>query len=173
MPICHALAPLPSSTARVRTASAHVTAVVVGACFYDAASRPSHAMVACTGEVLGGALTRQLTLITSYHATAGCTTVGHGGHAEALLEANNSARVLCIDADAVALATARSRLARFGPRAIFSHSCFSNVSSVARAHGGCFRCVRGACAVSLRRRSRCEGVPLVYACGNSAATDAV
>ena len=54
-------------------------------------------------------------------------TLGGGGHAEALLEANPSAKVLGFDRDPVALAHCQERLARFGGRVRFVHAPFSEI----------------------------------------------
>ncbi|HUF78813.1 MAG TPA: 16S rRNA (cytosine(1402)-N(4))-methyltransferase RsmH [Thermoanaerobaculia bacterium] len=55
------------------------------------------------------------------------TTVGLGGHAEALLEASESARVLGIDRDPRALERAGRRLARFGGRVRLVEGSFSEI----------------------------------------------
>lgn len=63
-------------------------------------------------------------------------TVGLGGHAEAILEAAEGARVLGIDRDPEALARARARLGRFGPRVRFARERFSELGRlVAEAEG--------------------------------------
>src|SRR5262245_13824803 len=51
-------------------------------------------------------------------------TLGDGGHAEALLNADERVRLLANDRDLDALAGARARLARFGPRVTFAHGTF-------------------------------------------------
>ncbi len=63
-------------------------------------------------------------------------TVGAGGHAVGIAErAAPSGRVLGIDADPVALATAASRLAPFGDLIVLRHSNFSHLEEVAAANG--------------------------------------
>lgn len=54
-------------------------------------------------------------------------TVGGGGHTEALLTANPTARVLAFDRDEEALAAAAQRLARFGERVEFVHATFAEL----------------------------------------------
>jgi 16S rRNA (cytosine1402-N4)-methyltransferase len=54
-------------------------------------------------------------------------TVGLGGHAEALLEAAEGARLLGIDRDPEALELSRARLARFGPRVRLVQGRFSEL----------------------------------------------
>lgn len=54
-------------------------------------------------------------------------TVGLGGHAEAILEASDDARVVGIDRDPAALAIARERLAGFGDRVRFAEGPFTDV----------------------------------------------
>ncbi|HEX6200051.1 MAG TPA: 16S rRNA (cytosine(1402)-N(4))-methyltransferase RsmH [Thermoanaerobaculia bacterium] len=54
-------------------------------------------------------------------------TVGLGGHAEALLEAAEGARLLGIDRDPEALRRAGTRLARFGPRVRLVQGRFSEL----------------------------------------------
>lgn len=54
-------------------------------------------------------------------------TVGLGGHAEALLEAAEGARLLGIDRDPEALVRARARLGRFGSRVRFAQGRFSEL----------------------------------------------
>ena len=52
-------------------------------------------------------------------------TVGYGGHAEKILEASGpDSRLIGIDRDAVAIASSRERLARFGDRAFLLHGHF-------------------------------------------------
>jgi len=61
-------------------------------------------------------------------------TLGDGGHAEALLEAEPGARLLGNDRDAASLAFARERLARFGERVMLSHGTFRELpEALARA----------------------------------------
>ncbi|MBI4610405.1 MAG: 16S rRNA (cytosine(1402)-N(4))-methyltransferase RsmH [Candidatus Rokubacteria bacterium] len=62
-------------------------------------------------------------------------TVGTGGHAMALLEQNDAARLLGIDRDAGALARARTRLARFGVRVVLRHGNFRDLGALARSAG--------------------------------------
>jgi 16S rRNA (cytosine1402-N4)-methyltransferase len=63
-------------------------------------------------------------------------TVGMGGHAEALLAtAPAGVRLLALDADPDALASAAGRLARFGDRARLVHANFRELDVVARAQG--------------------------------------
>lgn len=63
-------------------------------------------------------------------------TLGDGGHAEALLEAEPGARVLGTDRDPAALAFAGGRLARFGDRVMLAHATFSEVPAAHAGHGG-------------------------------------
>jgi 16S rRNA (cytosine1402-N4)-methyltransferase len=57
-------------------------------------------------------------------------TLGAGGHAEALLEACAGARVVGLDRDAGALATATVRLERFGDRVRLLHGRFGDLPAV-------------------------------------------
>lgn len=59
-------------------------------------------------------------------------TVGGGGHSEAILEANEEARVVALDRDDVALAAARTRLARFGSRVTFVKTPFGRIEDALR-----------------------------------------
>lgn len=54
-------------------------------------------------------------------------TVGLGGHAEAVLEAEPSGRLVGIDRDPEALDRARERLARFGSRATLLHGSYRDL----------------------------------------------
>jgi 16S rRNA (cytosine1402-N4)-methyltransferase len=54
-------------------------------------------------------------------------TLGDGGHAEALLEAEPGARLLACDRDADALARTAPRLARFGERVMLAHAAFRDL----------------------------------------------
>lgn len=62
-------------------------------------------------------------------------TLGGGGHAEAILEASSTARVVGFDRDTVALAAATARLSRFGERVTFVHDAFGNVKEALAEHG--------------------------------------
>lgn len=57
-------------------------------------------------------------------------TLGDGGHAEALLEAEPQARLLGCDRDAEAIAFARGRLHRFGDRVITVQASFRELPAV-------------------------------------------
>jgi len=57
-------------------------------------------------------------------------TVGGGGHAAALLEEAEGARLIAVDRDAQALERARLRLAPFGDRVRFLHAPFSALAGV-------------------------------------------
>ncbi len=59
-------------------------------------------------------------------------TLGLGGHATALLEAGAS-RVIGIDRDAAALASARERLARFGDRVVYVHDDYRAIAAALRS----------------------------------------
>jgi len=63
-------------------------------------------------------------------------TLGDGGHAGALLEAEPRARLLACDRDPAALAFAGGRLARFGDRVMIRHATFRELPGVHRAAGG-------------------------------------
>jgi 16S rRNA (cytosine1402-N4)-methyltransferase len=63
-------------------------------------------------------------------------TLGDGGHAEALLDAEPGARLLGCDRDPAALAFARERLARFGDRVSVAHAAFHELPAAHRAAGG-------------------------------------
>jgi 16S rRNA (cytosine1402-N4)-methyltransferase len=67
--------------------------------------------------------------LTGRHTTSLCDgTVGHGGHAEALLESMGvSGTVVGIDRDIEALAVCRERLSRFGTRVILINGLFVDV----------------------------------------------
>ncbi len=54
-------------------------------------------------------------------------TLGEGGHAEALLDAEPGAHLLGCDRDPSALASSRERLLRFGDRVTFAHATFSEI----------------------------------------------
>ena len=62
-------------------------------------------------------------------------TVGGGGHSEAILDAHAHLRIIGIDRDPDAVAAARARLARFGPRATVHHARFDRLVEVAEAEG--------------------------------------
>jgi 16S rRNA (cytosine1402-N4)-methyltransferase len=57
-------------------------------------------------------------------------TLGAGGHAEAILERGPDARVLGLDRDTEALDAARTRLARFGDRAVLVEANFADLDEV-------------------------------------------
>jgi len=71
-------------------------------------------------------------------------TVGGGGHAEAILQASPTARVIAFDRDPTALEAARERLAPFGDRATFVHARFGDVEQRLAAMG--VERVAGLCA---------------------------
>jgi 16S rRNA (cytosine1402-N4)-methyltransferase len=62
-------------------------------------------------------------------------TVGDGGHAEALLDAEAGARLLGCDRDPDALAVSRDRLRRFGDRVTLAHTTFRGIPAQAAAFG--------------------------------------
>ncbi|MEI2639688.1 MAG: 16S rRNA (cytosine(1402)-N(4))-methyltransferase RsmH [Microthrixaceae bacterium] len=57
-------------------------------------------------------------------------TIGGGGHAAAVLQANPGLRLLGIDRDTAALAAAGERLSSFGDRVELVHSEFSNIEQL-------------------------------------------
>jgi 16S rRNA (cytosine1402-N4)-methyltransferase len=69
----------------------------------------------------------------SFHVDA---TLGGGGHAVRILESNApDGRLLGIDADPMAIATAERRLAPYKDRAVLRHANFEDLEDVARASG--------------------------------------
>ena len=63
-------------------------------------------------------------------------TLGDGGHAEALLDAEPNARLLGCDRDPHALAFARGRLQRFGDRVSLAQATFREIPAARAARGG-------------------------------------
>jgi 16S rRNA (cytosine1402-N4)-methyltransferase len=63
-------------------------------------------------------------------------TLGDGGHAEALLEAEPGARLLGGDRDPASIDFARGRLARFGVRVTVARAAFRELPAVQAAAGG-------------------------------------
>jgi 16S rRNA (cytosine1402-N4)-methyltransferase len=63
-------------------------------------------------------------------------TLGDGGHAGAVLEAESGARLLGCDRDPAALAFSAERLARFGARVMLRHATFRELPSAHREAGG-------------------------------------
>lgn len=63
-------------------------------------------------------------------------TLGDGGHAEALLEAEPGARLLGCDRDPASLAFAESRLMRFAGRASFAQAAFHDLPATHARLGG-------------------------------------
>jgi len=62
-------------------------------------------------------------------------TLGDGGHAEALLDAEPGARLVGTDGDPDSLAAARQRLARFEDRVVIAHGRFRDVPAATAAAG--------------------------------------
>ncbi len=62
-------------------------------------------------------------------------TVGLGGHAEALLEAEPTVRVVGIDRDEAALECARTRLSRFEDRMLLVHGEYADVGTILGRQG--------------------------------------
>jgi 16S rRNA (cytosine1402-N4)-methyltransferase len=62
-------------------------------------------------------------------------TVGLGGHAEAILEAEPGLRIVGIDRDEAALEHARGRLDRFGDRVALLHGAFGDLDRLLDQHG--------------------------------------
>jgi len=62
-------------------------------------------------------------------------TVGGGGHAEAILDADPRATILGIDRDPVAITAASRRLARFGRRATLRRANYARLGEAMRAEG--------------------------------------
>lgn len=63
-------------------------------------------------------------------------TLGDGGHAEALLDAEPGARLLGTDRDLEALQFSRQRLARFGDRVMLAHAAFHELPEAHARAGG-------------------------------------
>lgn len=62
-------------------------------------------------------------------------TLGDGGHAESLLDAEPGARLLGCDRDPASLAFSHDRLARFGDRVTFARAAFHELPDAHRARG--------------------------------------
>jgi 16S rRNA (cytosine1402-N4)-methyltransferase len=63
------------------------------------------------------------------------TTLGLGGHTEAMLERFADVHVIGIDRDPEALARAKARLAPFGDRVTFAHAVYDEIGEVVAAAG--------------------------------------
>ncbi len=63
------------------------------------------------------------------------TTLGLGGHTEAMLERFPTLHVIGIDRDTEALARSRTRLAPFGDRVTFAHAVYDEIADVVRDAG--------------------------------------
>ncbi len=63
-------------------------------------------------------------------------TLGMGGHAEVLLEACPSVRVIGLDRDEEALVLAGERLSRFGDRFVAVHAVYDEIDAVAQSEAG-------------------------------------
>ncbi|MGH7729952.1 MAG: 16S rRNA (cytosine(1402)-N(4))-methyltransferase RsmH [Candidatus Eiseniibacteriota bacterium] len=62
-------------------------------------------------------------------------TLGEGGHAEALLDAEPGARLFGCDRDPAALASSRNRLLRFGDRVTLAHTTFRGIPAAGASLG--------------------------------------
>jgi len=62
-------------------------------------------------------------------------TLGEGGHAEAMLDSTPGVRVLGLDPDPRAIATATRRLERFGAAFVATNTSYVRMNAIARAHG--------------------------------------
>ena len=62
-------------------------------------------------------------------------TVGLGGHARALLDAQPGARLLGLDVDSEALELARDRLAAFGRRVVLVNASYASLAEIASVQG--------------------------------------
>ncbi len=71
------------------------------------------------------------------------TTLGGASHSAALLDAREDLRILGIDRDPQALAAARARLARFGPRAEAFHARSDQLAAVVAASGAASQSITG------------------------------
>jgi 16S rRNA (cytosine1402-N4)-methyltransferase len=63
------------------------------------------------------------------------STLGLGGHAEAILNASSGTTVIGIDQDAAAIERSRERLSRFGERIEIFHANFSEIAAVVERAG--------------------------------------
>ena len=62
-------------------------------------------------------------------------TVGCGGHARAVLEADPRVRVVGVDTDSEALSAARDALSRYGQRALLVKASYTELARLAGAWG--------------------------------------
>jgi 16S rRNA (cytosine1402-N4)-methyltransferase len=62
-------------------------------------------------------------------------TLGLGGHAEAVLQAHPTVRLVGLDRDPRALELSRDRLAPYGNRVIFAHAVYDRMGEVLHQHG--------------------------------------
>lgn len=99
----------------------------------DADARPQQGRDAASRHV-PVMLTEVLDLLAPALSTPGAIhvdgTLGMGGHAEAVLEADPQVRLIGIDRDPQALRLAGERLARFGERATLVHAVNDEIGSV-------------------------------------------
>lgn len=103
--------------------------------------------LAMTSDSLGHDTVMKVEVVAALAPRAGGVyvdaTLGRGGHTEALLEADEGAKVIAVDRDAVAIEASRERLRRFEDRVTLVHGNFASLPArlaalgIARVDGVC------------------------------------